>query len=189
MKQILFLFFFLCSIIGFSQYQKGTLLFKNNTTKEGFIKVRSHDGIKFKENEDDKPIVYNHFQVNSFIIDGATYSYVKRNENDNGPQILKEVLKGTINLYVTDIQGGEYFTAFGNSELPIMMTAPSSSNYYMVINNKLIKIGRKLRNRHLKMLKDCPSLIAQINQEEILKRNVVTAIDFYNSNCGKIIEN
>jgi hypothetical protein len=151
--------------------------------------LRSHDGIKFKENEDDKPVVYNHFQVNSFIIEEATYSYVKRNESDNEPQILKEVLKGSIDLYVIDVQGGEYITTFGDSNLPVIMKTQSTSTYYMVINNRLIKIGRKLRNRHLKKLKNCPSLISQIDQGEILKRNVVTAIDFYNSNCGKVIEN
>ena len=69
------------------------------------------------------------------------------------------------------------------------MKTQSTSTYYTVLNNKLIKIGRKLRNRHLKMLKNCPSLISQIDQGEILNRNVVTAIDFYNSNCGKVIEN
>lgn len=188
MKQVIFLFLFLFSIIGSSQYQKGTINFKNNTSKEGYIKVRVNDGIKFKETDDDKPVVYNHLQVTSFTIDEATYSYVKRNEKDNEPQILKEVLKGAIDLYVIDVQGGEYFTTFGDSNLPVVMTAPSSSTYYMVLDEKLIKIGRKLRNKHIKMFKDCPSLISKIEEKEILKRNIVTAIDFYNINCGKLIE-
>lgn len=189
MKQVTFLIFILFSVIGSSQYQKGTLVFKNNTSKEGFIKVRSHDGIKFKENENDKPVVYNHLQVASFIIDDATYSYVRRNKNDYEPKIYKEVLKGAIDLYVIDVQGGEYVTTFGNSNLPVIMTTKSTSTYYMVMNDKLVKIGRKLRNRHLKMLQNCTSLISKIDEEEILKTNVVTAIDFYNINCGKVIEN
>jgi hypothetical protein len=34
----------------------------------------------------------------------------------------------------------------------------------MSVNEKLIKIGRKRKNRHLKMLKDCPDLVLKIKK-------------------------
>jgi hypothetical protein len=59
-----------------AQFQKGTVLFKNNTAKKGFIKTRSHDGIKFKENKNHRPMIYTHIQVVGFDIEETKYRYV-----------------------------------------------------------------------------------------------------------------
>jgi hypothetical protein len=67
-RKITALLFLLGSLAVNAQFQRGTLLFKNNTSKKGYIKARSHDGLKFKENEDDKPIIYSHLQVIGFDI-------------------------------------------------------------------------------------------------------------------------
>ncbi|MFT6798531.1 MAG: hypothetical protein ACJAWA_000643, partial [Nonlabens sp.] len=42
-RKIPVLLFLLASIIVNAQFQKATILLKNNTSKEGFLKVRSHD--------------------------------------------------------------------------------------------------------------------------------------------------
>lgn len=56
----------------------------------------------------------------------------------------------------------------------------------MLKSEKLIKIGKNIRNRHLKKLKDCLVLVAKIKSEEIHRTNIITAIDCYNENCGNI---
>jgi hypothetical protein len=187
LKKITVLLFLLGSIAMGAQFQKGTVLFKNNTSKEGYIKIRSHDGLKFKENEDDKPIIYSHLQVIGFDIDETKYRYVKRNSIDVEPVILKEMIHGTIVLYEKEIQGGETSMGFGpdSNLLPVTVDRKSSIVYYMFVNEKLIKIGRKIKNRHLKILKDCPELVSKIKNKEIHKTNVITAIDYYNEHCGK----
>jgi hypothetical protein len=34
------------------------------------------------------------------------------------------------------------------------------------------------------MFKDCPDLVSKIKNKEIHITNMITAIDFYNENCG-----
>lgn len=112
-RRIPVLRFLLTSLIANAQFQKATILFKNNTSKEGFLKVRSHDGIKFKEKEGDQPVVYNHLQVVGFNMGEAKYRYVKSNTADNEPRILREMIYGTIILYAIETQGGETYMTFG----------------------------------------------------------------------------
>jgi hypothetical protein len=187
LRKITALLFLLGSIAVDAQFQKGTLLFKNNTLKEGYIKTRSHDGIKFKENEEDKPIIYSHLQVIGFDIAETKYRYVKRNASDVEPVILKEMIHGTIVLYEKEFQGGETLMEFGpgTNLPPVIVHLESSITYYMLKDEKLIKIGKKIKNRHLKMLKDCPDLISKIKKEEIHRENVITSIEYYNEHCGK----
>jgi hypothetical protein len=187
-RKIPVLLFLLASINVNAQFQKATILLKNNTSKEGFLKVRSHDGINFKEKEGDKPVVYNHLQVLGFNVGEAKYRYVKRNTADNEPRILREMIYGTIILYAIETQGGEGYMTFGpgGNLPPVLVSRKPSISYYMLKNEKLIKIGKKIRNRHLKKLKDCPVLVAKIKNEEIHRTNIITAIEFYNQNCGTI---
>ena len=111
-----------------AQFQKGTLLFKNNTSKEGYIKSKSHNGLKFKENEDDKPVIYSHLQVISFDLDETKYRYVKHNASDMEPIIIKEMISGTIVLYKKEFRGGETPMRFGpdSNLLPVTVDRKSS---------------------------------------------------------------
>jgi hypothetical protein len=127
-RKITGLLFLLGFIAVDAQFQKGTLLFKNNTSKEGYIKPKSHDGLKFKENEDDKPAIYSHLQVISFELDETKYRYVKHNASDLEPIIIKEMISGTIVLYEKEFRGEETPTRFGpdSNLLPVTVDRKSS---------------------------------------------------------------
>ncbi len=92
---------------------------------------------------------------------------MKRNASDVEPIILKEMIPGTIVLYEKEFQGGETPMRLGPDRnlLPVTVDRKSSIIYYMFVNEKLIKIGRKIKNRHLKMLKDCPDLVLKIKKD------------------------
>jgi hypothetical protein len=135
-RKITALLFLLGFIAVDAQFQKGTLLFKNNTSKEGYIKPKSHDGLKFKENEDDKPVIYSHLQVIGFDIEETKYRYVKHNASDVEPIIIKEMISGTIVLYEKEFRGEETPTRFGpdSNLLPVTVDNKSSIIYYMSVN-------------------------------------------------------
>ena len=184
MKHFTVLLLFILPILAYSQYDKCTILFKNNTSKEGFVKVRAHDGLKFKENEEDKPIVYNHRQVIGFNIGEKEYRYIQHNPSDTEPRILLKIILGKVSLYAEEFQGGQSSMSVGPGSIPVQVYREPSTEYYMYKNQRLIKIGKKLKKRHLKKLKDCPELIKKIKNNEIHKTNIITAIEFYNENCG-----
>lgn len=185
MKNILFIFFLVCWTSMNAQYDKATIQFVNNTSKEGFVKIRSYEGVKFKETEDGEVVVYNQNQIIGFDIDGVKYRYVITNNNDI-PPILREVIKGKASLYATDMSAGSSSMSFGSGSnlAPLQFQHESRTVYHLLIDNRLYDVGTKLKKRHLKKLNDCPELISQIEKGLQSPKNVVMTIEFYNEQCG-----
>ncbi|MBF4984581.1 hypothetical protein FNJ87_09665 [Nonlabens mediterrranea] len=186
MKYLLtFSLFMICHLALKAQYQEGIIIFNNNTSKAGFIKTRANDSVKFKENEEDETVVYDHKHIIGFDIDGLKYRYVRTNRTDP-PSLYIEIENGKIVLYGLYMQGGTSSIGFGpGSNLqPVYVDRESYTLYFMVIDDRFVRIGTKLKKRHLKMLKDCPELVSKLENGNMKKKRIPEAIEFYNNNCG-----
>ncbi|WP_397299044.1 hypothetical protein [Nonlabens ulvanivorans] len=182
---ILFALFLLCSISLKAQYQEGIIIFNNNTSKAGFIKTRANESVKFKENDEDQTVVYDHKHIIGFDIDGLKYRYVRTNRTDP-PSLYLEIESGKIVLYGLYMQGGTSSIGFGpgTNLQPVYVDQEPYTIYFMVINDRFVRIGTKLKKRHLKMLKDCPELVSKLENGKMKKKRIPEAIEFYNDNCG-----
>lgn len=164
-----------------AQYQKATILFKNDTSKEGYIKVRTNEGVKFKETEEDQPVVYTHKHIIGYDVDELKYRYVRSNGYGD-PSLFIEMEKGKIILYGTYWQGGGSM-GFGPGISSVQVDGPSYYTYHMLIDGRFIRIGTKLKKRHRKMFKDCPELVKRLENGQISDKSIPEAIEFYNENC------
>ncbi|WP_438961369.1 hypothetical protein [Nonlabens sp.] len=183
MKNGMILFLFLsCGLAMQAQYQKATILFKNNSVKEGYIKVRANEGVKFKETEEDQPVVYTHKHIVGYDVDGLKYRYVRSNGYGD-PSLFIEMEKGKIILYGTYWQGGSTMS-FGPGTQSRHVDGEPYYTYHMLINGNFIRIGTKLKKRHRKMFKDCPALVKRLENGRISSKSIPQAIEFYNENCG-----
>ncbi|WP_298489015.1 hypothetical protein [uncultured Maribacter sp.] len=165
-----------------AQYHDGTVFLKDSTELKGLIKVRPLGGIKFKSNRDDKPTAYDYNHITGFHTKGENYIYIKTSI-DFPPRIVKEHITGKITLYSTEIYNPGHTIPAGYAGGGMTMGGGSATIYFLMVENKITRLGPKLKKKHFLFFKSCPILIDKINSKEIHRREVYDIVDFYNKKC------
>ncbi len=179
MKKILILFVMLSFIFASAQYNNGTVFFKDNTFSKGLIKIKSFGGIKFKSDKNSEAVYYDYNQINGFDVKGKRYKYVKYNDNLT-PRLFNERIKGKIMLYSNEVYNPGHMVPNSGG---ISFGGGTSTIYFIKVKNKLIRIGSKIKKKHIKIFNNCPSLIQKIEKKELKKIHVYKIIAYYNNNC------
>lgn len=184
--------FFLTALISLlfsvanAQFNHGTVYLKDSTKLVGLIKIKSlGGGIKFKPSNDAKSTLYNFETITGFDTKDEKYRYIKSQEGYN-PILLKEKIKGKISLYSNEIYnpGHTIPTGFAGGGAPMSFGGGTSTIFYILVENKLHRVGIKLNKKHLEILKDCESLTEKIATKYYKKRNVYDIIYYYNNSCN-----
>lgn len=183
MKHIFTLLILFSFAITHAQYNEGTAFFKDSTKLKGLIKIKGFGGIKYKTTKDADPITYDYNSVTGFEVDGDTYRYIKHQEGF-AARLLKENLTGKIYLYSNEVYnpGHSIPNGFGGAG-GMMFGGGSSTIYFLLIKDKITRVGAKLKKKHLELFKDCPSLIKKIENKDLKRRNVYDIVKYYNTNC------
>lgn len=183
MKIILNLSIILSFFFANAQYNKGTVVFKDSTYSKGLIKIRTFGGIKFKPNKESEAVNYDYNKIEGFDIDGEKYLYEKY-VSDISPRLLKERITGKITLYSTDIYSHGNIIPQGFAGSGMSFGGGTATIFYIKTDNELIRIGAKIKKKHLEFFSSCPSLIEKIKERELKKREVFEIITYFN-NCGQ----
>ncbi len=165
-----------------AQYNDGIVYLKDSTELKGLIKIRSFGGIKFKPKKDSKATFYDYNLINGFDTESEKYRYIKH-KSGFPPKLLKENIKGKIYLYSNEVYNPGHTVPNGFAGGGMSFGGGTSIIYFIQVNNKLIRIGARIKKKHLKVFNDCTRLIRKIENREFKKREVYKIIEFYNKNC------
>lgn len=101
------------------------------------------------------------------------YRYLS-NKNNPEPRLLNYELSGEILLYSKDLKWSNIVAPLqiGGEQTFMNSTMIISKIYFIKINNKIIRIGERLKNKHLKYFEDCEILMTKIESSEF-KRNEI----------------
>lgn len=185
MKNIItILIFFSCLLIN-AQFNKGTVFLKDSTELKGLIRIKSFGGIKFKTAQDSESTFYDYKQITGFDTDGEKYRYIN-NQEGFPPILLKEKIKGKISLYSNEVYnpGHTIPNGFAGGGTGMTFGGGSATIYHILVKDKLIRVGTKIKNKHLEILKNCTSLIEKIENKDLKKRDVYEIINYYNNSCN-----
>ncbi len=152
-----------------AQFNEGVVYFKDSTSS-GLIKVKSFGGIKFKPSENAVAIDYDYNQINGCDVNGWQYRYEKKSSADV-PKLFKLILEGEISLYKDEISNSDSTGSNG-----LRLQPYNTPVYFIKVEKELIRVGSKLKSRHLEIFDTCPLLIQKIKQYDI--------VEFYNENCN-----
>ncbi|MDY0779999.1 hypothetical protein [Tenacibaculum sp. IB213877] len=198
MKQILFILIFICSLSCFSQsfFESGNLFYRDGRSEKGYLKIKNSK-IKFKKKITDKETSeLSYKKIKKVIIneDGKDSEYhykIIKGKKKGKIKLLKVVVVGKASLYKL-----EHETSLGNpSTFPLSATynykganfyiGNNESNLVEFIGAKSITVGRKsIKKGLLKYFEDCPELVKKIKNKEYKNKDIVEAVEFYNSNCN-----
>lgn len=180
MKNIfLIIIIFTCSLAN-AQFNKGTVFFKDSTDQKGLVRIKIFGGIKFKTEKDSKSTFYDYNKIIGFDTDGNKYRYVK-NQDGFPPKLYKENIKGKISLYSKEVSNPGVPNGFGGGGMTF--GGGSATIYYILVKDKLIRVGTRIKKKHLKILKNCTTLIEKIKRKDLKKRDVFDIINYYNNSC------
>ncbi len=172
---------------SFAQKKKGIVYFKDNTSIEGLIKVKTFSGIKFKKSKDSEAINYTHEQIKGYDVSGWQFRYVEDPDTQK-IKLYKLIYEGEISLY-------EKLKANPNS-IEVINTTTNMSNgfavgitldipvYFIKTNDEVLKIGNNLKNKHHYIFDDCPLLIEKIKNKEFKRWDLFLMVEFYNEDCN-----
>jgi len=175
---------FSCSLAN-AQFNKGTVFLKDSTELKGLIRIKTFGGIKFKTTQDSESTDYDYKQITGFDTDGEKYRYIN-NQEGFPPILLKEKIKGEISLYSNEVYnpGHSIPNGFAGGGTGMTFGGGSATIYHILVKNKLIRVGTKIKNKHLEILKNCTSLIEKIENKDLKKRDVYEIINYYNNSCN-----
>src|SRR5690606_31960858 len=180
---IIIIMVFSCSLAN-AQFNKGTVFLKDSTELKGLIRIKTFGGIKFKTTQDSESTDYDYKQITGFDTDGEKYRYIN-NQEGFPPILLKEKIKGEISLYSNEVYnpGHSIPNGFAGGGTGMTFGGGSATIYHILVKNKLIRVGTKIKNKHLEILKNCTSLIEKIENKDLKKRDVYEIINYYNNSC------
>ncbi|MCR1025181.1 MULTISPECIES: hypothetical protein [Flavobacteriaceae] len=184
MKKTLTLFAILSFLFVNAQSDEGTIYLKDSTEIKGLIKIKTFGGVKFKNTIDSEATNYDHKQITGFDTGGEKYRYIN-NQEGFPPILLKEKLKGKISLYSNEVYnpGHTIPNGFAGGGTGMTFGGGSATIYHILVKDKLIRVGTKIKKKHLEILKDCTSLIEKIENKDLKKSDVYAIINYYNNSC------
>lgn len=183
MKNILTILIVLSCSLANAQFYEGTIILNDSTEIKGLVKIKTLGGVKFKSTEDADPIDYNHKQIIGFNRYGKKYRYVKI-QDESLPKLLRESLQGKVSLYFNQVK------IVGSTSPPGSISGPGvlydggvKTIYFILINDKLIRVGTKMKKKHLDLLKNCTGLMEKMKNKDYRKNDVYKIIRYYNNQC------
>ena len=199
MKKVFIILFLISTSYSFSQsfFESGEIFYRDGTSEKGYLKVK-YSKIKFKKKiTNKKAIEFTYKKVKKIIIneDGKDYEYqykIIKGKKKGKFKLLKIVIFGEASLYKL-----EHETSLGNPRLsPIALTYNyKGANFYLgkgesslveFIGANSIAVGRKsIRKGLMVYFKDCKELVKKLKAKEYKNKDIVKAVEFYNSNCNK----
>ena len=184
MKNIFIILIVFSYSLANAQFNNGTVILKDSTILKGLIRIRTFGGIKFKKTQDSESTNYDYKQITGYNTGGEKYRYIN-NEEGFPPILLKEKLKGKISLYSNEVYhpGHTIPNGFAGGGTGITFGGGSATIYHILVKDKLIRVGTKIKKKHLEILKDCTSLIEKIENKDLKKRDVYAIINYYNNSC------
>jgi len=183
MKHIFLIFFTLSCTLANAQLNTETIYFKDHTKLKGIVKHKPFGVIKYKANKDAKYTTYSSRDIIGFGNDDVIkYRYIS-NKTGQARKLYREEIKGNISLYSITLQGGGGF-AFGPPSISNLgYYSPTTTTYYLLIKGELIKIGAKLKNKHLNLFKNCPRLVTKIKKREFKRRELYEIVNYHKHSC------
>ncbi|WP_053976662.1 hypothetical protein [Mangrovimonas xylaniphaga] len=184
MKPLLTLCFLFVCLLSYAEYNRGTVFFKDGSLSKGLIKIKTEGGIKFKVNEDAEVVEYDYHSIDGFDTEGKHYKYILVQDKE-APKLLHETLKGSITLYCDEMYNQNFNFPNAATVMASMSTKGNNdaSYYYIKVNDDIIRIGMRIKKKHLKIFSSCTSLMDKIESKELKRRNVEGIIAYYNEHC------
>lgn len=184
MKNIFIILIVFSCLLANAQFNKGTVFLKDSTELKGLIRIKAFGGIKFKPTKDSKSTFYDYNTITGFDTAGEKYRYIKY-QDGFGPRLLKENIKGKISLYSNEVynQGHTIPNGLAGGGVGMTFGGGSATIYFILVEGKLLRVGTRLKKKHLKILENCKSLTAKIKKKDFKKRDVYEIINYYNNSC------
>ena len=204
MKKIIIAILVLFSVKSFSQNQKATLHFRDDSEITGLGKIVGEQ-IKFRKEKGAEKTFYDHTKIKWLIIreNDVDVEYHYKIIEGKGTILLLQILEaGNVNLYkisstyhnnkmMTSGFGG--FGGFGGGMSFGVGGSFTISSYYVSKKDEdqVIHLGAKgtLFTKNFKKaaseyFKDCASLVEKIQNREYKKQNIVEIVEYYNEKCS-----
>ncbi|WP_053990574.1 hypothetical protein [Mangrovimonas sp. TPBH4] len=184
MKHLFSLCFVFFCFIAHAEYNRGTVFFKDGSISKGLIKIKTEGGIKFKVNENAEIAEYDYHSIDGFDTEGKHYKYILVHDKE-APRLLNETLKGSITLYCDEMynQNSNFPNAASVTSNMFIGGNNGAPCYFIKVNDDVIRIGIRIKKKHLKIFSSCESLMDKIENKELKKRNVRGIISYYNEHC------
>ncbi|TYP75313.1 hypothetical protein [Aquimarina intermedia] len=154
-----------------AQFNKGTVFLKDSTKLEGLVRIKTFGGIKFKSTKDSKSTFYDYKTITGFDTEGEKYRYIKY-QDGFPPRLLKENIKGKISLYSNEVYnpGHTIPNGFAGGGTGMTFGGGSATIYFILVEDKLQRVGTRLKKKHLKILENCTSLVEKIKKKDLKKK-------------------
>lgn len=169
------------------KYREATIFFRDGTQKKGLGKLaKLGSKIKFKETKKGEVIIYDYKKLSGFTIE---YSYnpiefeYKIIKGKTGVKLLRVKKRGKLDLYYiigrTPVMGGADGITYGGESYDIYYIAKSNDSFVYPTD-----VSKKKFKKLIDIFfKDCPKLIAKIENKELKRHKIVEIVEFYNSKC------
>ncbi len=180
-----------------AQKTKGTLFFKDGIVKKGLVRLTGSGKIKYKSSKKAKATKYDfsEFEKVDILENKETVVYVHiLARGHNGPQVVRELVKGKVSLYHLLSTGGGPVFMPGNG--------PGGGSYthnrtydikHLYVKRKGENVATHLGSDQLftknfkkaasRFFKDCTSLVQKIENRAYKKRDIKEIVAFYNNEC------
>lgn len=174
-KNILLLFLLLSLSHANAQYVNGSINYANGTSKKGLVKITNNFKVKFKAKSEDKPSTHDHEDITGIDThDDGNYRFKKYQEGFP-PMLFQELKTGKMNLYIIERYNPGVMNQNG-----MMMGGGPSITYYIETFGKFIKLGARVKQKHLYHFSACRGLVDKIKKKEFKKNDIYGIVAFYN---------
>ena len=182
-----YIFTLICSCIILSasaQYDKATIILKDGSEIHGLVKNRFlASGIKFKKDHTSEAVVYEPNKLQGINKNGERLRYMIL-KGDYTPLLLKIENEGFYDLYSQSVTV-HAAPAAGFGGVGGFSYGGSYTDYYIKTSGGLVKLGRRLKKKHLKTyFNDCPELTEKLKSRRVKRRQINRIVRVYNS-CQK----
>jgi hypothetical protein len=203
MRKLVFINLLLTINLAFSQIKEATILFKDNTSIEGFGEIKKNK-IYFKIEEKEEPSEWSFDMAKGITF--SSYGYSEKYEyvtvsKKKKPLLLQVIEEGNVSLYL-DVFIETTYGAFAtyNFNKNFNPTATPKNNlipqvfsddaemqrvYYTKRNSEEIatSITTSFSKTATKYFEDCGVLVQKIKTGKFLKKDIEEIVTYYNNYC------
>jgi hypothetical protein len=167
------------------EYDRGRIYLNDSTSKRGYIMLKKSGKVKFKLKKKSKVIKYDKSDYYGIDLDTdyKKYRYVS-DKNNPEPRLLNYELSGRLPLYSKEIKGANLVMPEESGIGPKSVNGLYINTVYFIkVNDELIRLGVRLKNKHLKYFENCPTLLSKIEADEFNRNQIKQIVAFYNKSC------
>ena len=185
--KIIFLLIIILSFLKVQsqEYDRGRIYLNDSTSKRGYIMLKKSGKVKYKLHKKSKATKYEKSEYYGVDLDTGRkrYRYVT-DKNNPEPRLLNYELAGRLPLYSKDINGAnQVMPNESGTGTRFVNGSYITTVYFIKVNDELIRIGVRLKNKHLKYFELCPVLLSKIEANEFKRDQVKQIVAFYNKSC------